>query len=169
MKRLWRCEECEEKKVEQAREGQERGKEWLRESKRSEKHETRISLSITYALNPGIYASGINARARLSGSIRRQRAHALSTYVQSASIPVNDSNTIQTSVVIARDRYPVAVFERHGVFLLITGNRRANIESMGKYMEAGYRLLSGFTMPSRHTSAMSGNAKKDNIFVCELS
>lgn len=39
------------------------GKETLRESKRSEKHETRISLSITYALNPRIYASGINARA----------------------------------------------------------------------------------------------------------
>lgn len=37
-------------------------KETLRESKRSEKHETCISLSITYALNPKIYASGINAR-----------------------------------------------------------------------------------------------------------
>lgn len=33
------------------------------QARRSEKHETRISLSITYALNPGIYASGINARA----------------------------------------------------------------------------------------------------------
>lgn len=91
----------------------------------------------------------------------------LALSMQSACIPVNGSNTVQTSVVIVRDRYPVA--ERHGVFLLITGNRRANIGSMGKCMEAGYRLLSGFTMPSRHTSAMSGNAKKDNIFVCELS
>lgn len=78
-------------------------------------------------------------------------------------------NAVRTSVVMARDRYPAAVFERHGVFLLITGNGRANIGSMGKCMEAGYRLLSGFTTPSRHTSAMSGNAKKDNIFVCELS
>jgi len=76
---------------------------------------------------------------------------------------------LMPSVVMAQDRYLTAVFERHGVFLLITGNRRANIGSMGKCMEAGYRLLSGFTTPSRHTSAMSGNAKKDNIFVCELS
>lgn len=36
-------------------------------------------------------------------------------------------------------------------------------------MEVGYRLLSGFTTPSRHTSAMSENVRKDNIFVCELS
>lgn len=49
--------------------GRGEGKETLRESKRSEKHETRISLSITYALNPRIYASGINARARLSGRL----------------------------------------------------------------------------------------------------
>ena len=76
---------------------------------------------------------------------------------------------LMPSVVMAQDRYLTAVFERHGVFLLITGNRRANIGSMGKCMEAGYRLLSGFTTPSRHTSAISGNAKKDNIFVCELS
>lgn len=33
------------------------------QARRSKKHETRISLSITYALNPGIYASGINARS----------------------------------------------------------------------------------------------------------
>lgn len=70
-----RHEKCEEKKdyigqwTEKKREGEgikKGSKETLRESKRSEKHETRISLSITYALNPGIYASGINARARLS-------------------------------------------------------------------------------------------------------
>lgn len=32
-----------------------------KENVKREKHETRISLSITYALNPGIYTSGINA------------------------------------------------------------------------------------------------------------
>lgn len=91
-------------------EGQERTKEWLRELKRSEKHETCISLSITYALNPGIYTSGINARARLPARFAEQRALALSTYMQSTCIPANGSNTVQTSVVMARDRYPSRSF-----------------------------------------------------------
>jgi len=66
---------------------QKRGKEWLRESKRSEKHETRISLSITYALNPGIYASGINARVLDSPldspatSSRLKHVHAVRLYI----------------------------------------------------------------------------------------
>lgn len=72
MKKPRRCEEKRSsRRLEEGR-GEERGKglgkETLRESKRSEKHETRISLSITYALNPGIYASGINARARLASN-----------------------------------------------------------------------------------------------------
>lgn len=41
----------------------EREREREHQARRSKKHETRISLSITYALNPGIYASGINARS----------------------------------------------------------------------------------------------------------
>lgn len=63
---------------------------------------------------------------------------------------------------MTRNRYPRCI-------PLITGNRRANIEDMEKCMEVGYRLLLGFTTPSRHTSAMSENVRKDNIFVCELS
>lgn len=150
-------------------EGRERGKEWLRESKRSEKHETRISLSITYALNPGIYASGINARRSALRSIHRQRALALS-----ACSPLVYLRTMFQHRANIDSDGPRPISSRgfpatHGVFLLITGNRRANIGSVVKYMEAGYRLLSGFTTPSRHTSAMSGNAKTDNIFVCELS
>lgn len=38
----------------------ERVREKEKENVKREKHETRISLSITYALNPGIYTSGIN-------------------------------------------------------------------------------------------------------------
>lgn len=54
-------------KVEEKKGGGESNKRRERErenqARRSKKHETRISLSITYALNPGIYASGINARS----------------------------------------------------------------------------------------------------------
>lgn len=94
------------------------GKETLRESKRSEKHETRISLSITYALNPRIYASGINARARLSPldspatSSRLKHVHAVRLCISASGF-----NAVQPSVVMAPNRYPTAVFERPGIFL----------------------------------------------------
>lgn len=54
-------------KVEEKKGGEGSNKRGERErenqARRSKKHETCISLSITYALNPGIYASGINARS----------------------------------------------------------------------------------------------------------
>lgn len=77
---------------------------------------------------------------------------------------------VQSSVVMARNRYPTMRFSSDVLHIpLITWNRRANIEGTEKCIKVGYRLLSGFTTPSRHTSAMSENVRKDNIFVCELS
>lgn len=142
----------------------ERGKETLRESKRSGKHETCISLSIMYALNPGIYASGINVRARLAGNkfcLKHVHAVRLCIYPRRKILtpckrrwwwPETDIQSWFSS--------DNAVYSFD-----ITGNRRANIGSMGKCMKAGYRLLSGFTTPSRHTSAIWARMWRRIIFL----
>lgn len=76
-------------------------KETLRESKRSEKHETRISLSITYALNPEIYASGINARRSTLSTVT-----ALALKYMPPLYATKESNTVR-AIVSSDDPKPI--------------------------------------------------------------
>jgi len=108
----WESHEEEKKK------GQVAGKETLRESaRRSEKHESRISLSITYALNPGIYASGINARAlgnEISGLGRARGVRSRARIRARRSTRAQWRRSV--AAVMARERYPVVVFEPRAVY-----------------------------------------------------